>query len=111
MDPWDMTKKVNIFNLGSQPDDMDDQSCEVSLIENLTSEHNEDIKLEAECNNGLGSDDLSLDEIVNSTVEWAPNRSSFCPETTSLTPPSIESSPSLELKTLPKHLKYAYLGE
>jgi len=28
-----------------------------------------------------------------------------------LTSPSIESSPSLELKTLAKHLKYAYLGE
>jgi len=28
-----------------------------------------------------------------------------------LTPPSIESSLSLELKTLPQHLKYAYLGE
>jgi len=30
---------------------------------------------------------------------------------TSLTRPSIESSPSLELKALPKYLKYAYLGE
>ena len=28
-----------------------------------------------------------------------------------MTPPSLESSPSLELKALPKHLKYAYLGE
>jgi len=59
----------------------------------------------------LGSDDLSLDEIINSTVEWASSPSSFYPETTSLTPPSIESFPSLELKTLPKHLKYAYIGE
>ena len=28
-----------------------------------------------------------------------------------MTPPSIESSPFVELKTLPKHLKYAYLGK
>ena len=28
-----------------------------------------------------------------------------------LAPPSIESSPSLELKALPKYLKYAYLGK
>ena len=28
-----------------------------------------------------------------------------------MTSPSIESSPSLELKSLPKHLKYAYLGK
>ena len=90
---------------------MDDQSFEVNLIENLTSEHNNGIELKAECDNELGSNDLSLDEIVNSTVEWASSLSSFYPKTTSLTPPSIESFPSLELKTLPKHLKYAYLGE
>ena len=70
------------------------------------------MKLEAECNNELGSDDLSLNEIANPnpTVEWALSPSSFYPETTSLTPLFIKSSPSLELKTLPKHLKYAYLG-
>jgi len=79
----------------------------MNLIENLTSKHNENIELETEGNNELGSDDLSLDEIVNSTVEWASSTSSFYPETTSLTPLSIESSPSLELKTLSKHLKYA----
>ena len=32
-------------------------------------------------------------------------------ENLSLTPPPIEPPPSLELKTLPKYLKYAYLGE
>jgi len=32
-------------------------------------------------------------------------------ENLSLTPPPIKPPPSLELKTLPKHLKYAYLGE
>ena len=35
----DITKKVNVFNLGGQPYDMDDQSFEVNLIENLMSEH------------------------------------------------------------------------
>jgi len=75
------------------------------------SEHSEEIELEAECDNELGFDDVSLDEIVNSKVEWASSPSSFYPETTSWTPPSIELSPFLELKTLPKHLKYAYLGE
>ena len=34
-----MTKEVNVFNLGEQPYDMDDQSFEVNLIENLMSEH------------------------------------------------------------------------
>jgi len=63
------------------------------------------------CDNELGSDNLSLDEIVNSTIEWASSPSSFYPETTSLTSPSIKSSPSLELKTFSKYLEYTYLGE
>jgi len=107
----DMTKEVNVFNLGSQPYDLDDQSFEVNLIENLTSEHIEEIELEGKFDNVLGSDDVSLDEIVNSTVEWTLSPSSFYAETTNLNPPSIESSPFLEVKTLPKHLKYVYLGE
>jgi len=69
-----MTKKVNVFNLGSQPDDMNDQSFEVNLIENLTSEQYEEIELDAKCDDELGSDDLSLDEIVNSTVEWVDHK-------------------------------------
>ena len=35
----DMTKEVNVFHLGKQPRDLDDQSFEVNLIEGLTSEH------------------------------------------------------------------------
>ena len=75
----------------------------MNLIENLTSEHSEGIELETECDNALGSDDLSLDEIINSTVEWASSPRSFYMEIISMIPPSTESSPSLELKTLPKH--------
>ena len=56
------------------------------------SEHSEEIELEAKGDNELRSDELSLDEIVNSTMEWASSPSSFYLETTSLTPPSIESS-------------------
>ena len=35
----DLTKEVNIFNLGRQPRDVNDQTFEVNSIENLTSEH------------------------------------------------------------------------
>ena len=56
---------------------MDDQFFEVNLIENLTSEHNEEIELEVECDYELGFDDLNLDEIVNSTVERASTQVHF----------------------------------
>ena len=44
-----MTKEVNIFNLKKQPRDMDDQKFKVNLIENMTSEHSEEIELQDEC--------------------------------------------------------------
>ena len=107
----DITKKVNIFNLGKHPYDMDDQPFEVNLIENVTSEHIEEIELEEGCDTELESEDFNLDKMVNSTIEWASSPSSLDQEPISLTPPPIGSSPSIELKILPKHLKYAYLGE
>ena len=42
----DMTREVNVFNLGKQPRDIENQTFEVNLIENLTSEHREELKLE-----------------------------------------------------------------
>jgi len=53
MDPLtfgDMTREVNIFNLGKQPRDVGDQTFEVNLIENITSEHREQLKLELRVN-------------------------------------------------------------
>jgi len=106
----DMTKKVNVFNLEQQPRDMDDQAFEVNHIDNLTSEHSKEIELETECEFELESEDFNLDKIVNSAVNWASNIISLNAEPTNLTPLSIESSSSLELKALPTHLKYIYLG-
>jgi len=106
----DIIKKVNIFNLGKHPYDIDDQLFDVSLIENVTSEHKEEIELEVKCDTELEFEYFNLDEIVNSTIEWASSPSSLNQEPISFTPP-IESSPFLGLKILPKHLKYAYLGE
>ena len=77
----------------------------------MTSEHKEEIELEARYNTELESEDFNLDEMINSTIEGASSPSSLDPKPTSLTPLSFESSTFLELKTLPKHLKYAYLGE
>ena len=47
---------------------MDDPPFEVNLIENLTREHSDEIKLEAQCNAELESEDFKLDEVVISTM-------------------------------------------
>jgi len=44
----DMTKEVNIFHLGKQSRDVNDQSFEVNLIEGLTNEHEKEPKYEFE---------------------------------------------------------------
>jgi len=106
----DMTKEVNVFNLDKQPRNIEDQLFEVNLIENMTSKHREELELEAECEIEFESEDFNLDAIVNSAVNWASSQISPSLDPTNLTPP-IESSTSLELKALPKHLKYVYLGE
>jgi len=48
---------------------MDDPPFEVNLIEDLTSERSEEIKLEAECDAELESEDFKLNEIVNFAIE------------------------------------------
>jgi len=57
----------------------------------------------------LESDDFNLDQIVDSTIEWATNATpidSFQEEQ-----PLTDQIPSSKLKTLPSYLKYKYLGE
>ena len=51
----------------------------------------------------LEAEDFNLDQIVDSAVDWASS-----PKSLDIT--SNEATPSLELKALPEHLKYAYLG-
>ena len=69
------------------------------------------MELETECDFGLESDEFNLDQVVESDVNWASNPISPIMEPTNLTNPSSEPSSSLELKALPAHLKYVYLGE
>jgi len=103
----DMTKEVNIFNLGRQPRDINDQTFEVNSIENLTSKHEESIKMATESEFDLESEDFNLDQIIDSAVDWA--SSSSVPHPTAKIPnlPCNESTPSLELKALPEPLKHA----
>ena len=69
----DMTKEMNVFHLGKQPRDLDDQSFEVNLIEGHTSEHEKELEYESDHEFDLESDDFNLDQIVDSTIEWATN--------------------------------------
>jgi len=69
------------------------------------------LELKTDCDFELESEDFNLDQIVESAVNRASNLISPNVEPVNLTPPSIEPSPSLELKALPTHLKYVYLRE
>ena len=57
----DMTKEVNVFNLGRQPRDVNDQTFEVNSIENLTSEQEESLEIETEAEFDLESENFNLD--------------------------------------------------
>ena len=60
----DMTKEVNVFNLGRQPRDVNDQILEVNSIKNLTNEHEEIREMETENEFVLESEDFNLDQII-----------------------------------------------
>ena len=64
----DMTREVNVFNLGKQPHDVEDQTFKVNLIENLTSEYRKELELEPDCHFELESEDFDVDQIVESAV-------------------------------------------
>jgi len=107
---WDMTKEVNVFNLEKQPRDMSDQTFEVNSIKNLTSEHEESMEIDTESEFAPESEDLNLDQIIDSGVDWASSPSVFNSKTEIPNLPSNEFTPSLELKALPEQLKLAYLS-
>ena len=105
----DMTKEVNVFHLGKQPRDLDDQSFEVNLIEGLTSEHEKELEYESEHEFDLELDDFNLDQIVDFTVELATNATPINPFQEEQ--PLTDQIPSSNLKAFPNHLKYTYLDE
>jgi len=90
---------------------MNDQSFEVNSIVNLASEHEEIMEIDTESDFDLECENFNLDQIIDSAVDWASSPSVPDPKTKIPIIPSNESIPSLELKALPQHLKYTYLGE
>ena len=79
-------------------------------LKNLTSEHEESMEIETETGFDLVSEDFNLDQIVDSAVDWASSPSVPHHRIESPEIASNEATPSLELKALPEHLNYAYLG-
>jgi len=79
-------------------------------LKNLTSEHEESIEMETKSEFDMESEDFNLDQIINSAVDWTSSPNVPHHRTKILDITSNELTPSLELKTLPEHLKYAYLG-
>jgi len=98
---------MSIFSISGY----EDHTFEVTSIENLTSEHEEIMEIDKESDFDLESKDFNLDQIIDSAVDWVSSPSVPNPKTNILILPSNESTPSLELKALPEHLKYTYLGE
>ena len=94
----DMTKEVNVFHLGKQPRDLKNESFEVNLIEGLASEHEMKIEYESDREFELESDDFNLDQIIESTVEWATDAAPILP--LHKEQPLIDQVPSSELKVL-----------
>ena len=69
------------------------------------------MEIETEADFDMESEDFNLDQIVDSAVDWASSPSVPHHRIESPEIASIEATPSLELKALPEHFKYAYLGK
>lgn len=118
-----MTVQVNIFNLSSQPHDIDDGLGEVSYMHELV----EDFALQIGCEDPLEAclahfrSDFDINghiEKVNAWLgsipimsedRWKPKHVILTPSTTP-PKPSIVVPPKLDLKPLPDTLKYVFLG-
>ena len=108
-----MTMELNVFNLAKQPGD-DEEVNEINRIDTLIEEHLElegmwDFK-EEELANFEKMDDQEKVEELNGVGKWIPTYDEL-PQQKKKIFPSDEQKPNLELKPLPSHLKYAYLGE
>ena len=105
-----MTVELNIFDLGKQPCNPNDDCLEVNWIEA------EDVPLDLidileENWYGHSSFSEPVEEINRiSSFHFTPPLESLRTEPPSTPRPSCEEPPALELKQLPEDLKYAFLG-
>ncbi|XP_058082476.1 uncharacterized protein LOC131230589 [Magnolia sinica] len=116
-----MKIKLNVFNAAQQPADSED-ICEVDMIESLVHESflksSEDALETCLAHFGMDFDiENSIQEVnalldstpIMETVKWKAKVEPL-PPSESKPVPSIEKPPELDLKQLPKNLKYAFLG-
>jgi len=106
-----MTKEVNIFNLDKQPWDFDYQTFEINLIENLISEILDEFEFQSQCEFEFESEISDPIQTVDSAMHGVSNPISPNSEPRNLIQPLTESPPHFELKGLPNHLKYIYVGK
>ncbi|KAF5477819.1 hypothetical protein F2P56_004432, partial [Juglans regia] len=115
-----MTLELNIFNICRQPQDLEDVQ-EVNLLESILEEETylayqpTNLLFELENIRELLTDDTPIDvsHVFNAEnkfeTKWRPKIEQLPPLTASLKP-SANEIPTLELKSLPNDLKYAFLG-
>jgi len=114
-----MTLDLNIFNLVKQPSDHSDQPFDVNMIQGISSEQFEDEGSDIEyLDQGSEPDEVGqgFDGVVKQadqvfTTHWESLYESLDEGNWAPLWPSVKEPPNLELKPLPKTLKYAYLGE
>lgn len=112
----DLTVTLNIFNLDKQSGDESNETFEVNMVEEICEEEdlsNEELDFEEEYFEQL-QEDLMLveqDKIYRPKVHYNSQFEPIISEPRSIPKSSIQEPPTLELKPLPTHLKYVFLGE
>ena len=118
-----MTVNLNIFNVVKEIGD-DEDVCEVNMIESVVQNYVDHVSYDDPLNSYLVSPSC-VEEVTTSELEflhsiiehgevmeangWAPRFEKLPPIEDRLLP-SDKKPPKLELKPLPSHLKYAFLG-
>ena len=118
-----MTVNLNIFNVMKEMGDEEDV-CEVNMIDSMVQQYVDHVSYDDPLMSCLVSliwveeVTTSESEFLHSIIEhsevleangWAPKFEPFPPIEDRVLP-SKERPPKLELKPLPSHLKYAFLG-